>query len=202
MKMKIELKAQRKPNETTSEAMARVTTTPECLSASVLTLCQNIDRAQITEMVGELQRQTAAIHKDDMGRAESMLIAQAHTLDGLFARLAHNALTAERLDVFERYMRLALKAQSQARTTLQTLAELKAPKQVAFVKQANIGNQLQVNNGSSTQARACARKNQNEPNELLEAQHGERLDTRAASTTGRDDSSMEAMADEYWPYQR
>ncbi len=44
-------------------------------------------------------------------------------------------------------MRLALKAQNQTRTTLQTLAELKAPKQIAFVRQANIGNQVQVNNG-------------------------------------------------------
>lgn len=152
MTLKVELKAVLRPNETANEAMARVTTTPECLSASVLTLCQNIDRAQITELAGELERQTAAIHKDDMGRAESMLIAQAHTLDGLFARLANNALTAGHLDVFERYMRLALKAQNQTRATLQTLAELKTPKQVAFVKQTNIGNQLQVNNGSGKPA--------------------------------------------------
>lgn len=197
MKMKMELTAELKPNETTSEAMARVTTTPECLSASVLTLCQNIDRAQITEMVGELERQTAAVHNDDMGRAESMLIAQAHTLDGLFARLASNALTAERLEIFERYMRLALKAQSQARTTLQTLAELKVPKQIAFVKQANIGNQLQVNNGSSTRAPARAGKNKNEQNELLEAQHGERMDTRATHSAGEDDTAMAALDEKH-----
>lgn len=197
MKMKMELTAELKPNETTSEAMARVTTTPECLSASVLTLCQNIDRAQITEMVGELERQTAAVHNDDMGRAESMLIAQAHTLDGLFARLASNALTAERLEIFERYMRLALKAQSQARTTLQTLAELKVPKQIAFVKQANIGNQLQVNNGSNTRARAHAGKNRNEPNELMEAQHGERMDTRATRSAGEDDTAMAALEEQH-----
>jgi hypothetical protein len=190
MKTKIESKAQLQPKETTSEAMAKVSTTPECLSASVLTLCQKLGHVKVTDLVGELKRQTAAVHNDDMQRAESMLIAQAHTLDGLFARLASNALTAERLDVFERYMRLALKA----------LAELKAPKQVAFVKQANIGNQLQVNNGSSTQTLAHAREFQNGPNELLEAQHGERLDTRAASTTSCDDSSMATMEKKLRPH--
>lgn len=31
---------------------------------------------------------------------------------------------------------------NQSRATLQTLAELKTPKQIAFVKQANIDNQV------------------------------------------------------------
>lgn len=48
------------------------------------------------------------------------------------------------MDNMDKFFRLALKAQNQIRATLQTLAELKAPKQVAFVKQANIGNQVQV----------------------------------------------------------
>lgn len=114
-------------HEASDQTMARTVTSPECLSASVLTICQNIDHSLITEMVGELRQQTAAIHVDDMSRAESMLIAQAHTLDGLFARLASNALNSSEMDKLERYMRLALKAQSQARATLQTLGELRRP---------------------------------------------------------------------------
>jgi len=48
------------------------------------------------------------------------------------------------------YLRLALKAQSQARTTVETLAEIKNPRAVAFVRQANIANgPQQVNNGSA-----------------------------------------------------
>ncbi len=171
--------------ETQAQALARTVTNPESLSASVLTICQNIDQTQVNEMVDELKQQSAAIHNNDMSRAESMLIAQAHTLDGLFAKLASHALTSNDLGKFERYMKLALKAQSQSRATLQTLGDVKAPKQIAFVKQANIGNQVQVNNNSTSTARARTRKKQNEPNELLEAHHGERLDTRAASSTGR-----------------
>ena len=188
-KIELDLKVELNRGETTNQAMARTVTSPECLSASVLTICQNIDHARITEMVAELRQQSAAIHANDLSRPESMLIAQAHTLDGLFAKLASKALTVGDLDGMERYMRLALKAQSQSRATLQTLGELKAPKQVAFVQQANIGNQVQVNNeGSSLRPRAS--KHKITPNELLEVEHGERLDTRAAGSAGGADPTM------------
>lgn len=183
---------------TTSQSLARTATSPECLSASVLTICQNIDHSHITEMIDELKQQTAAIHADDLSRAEGMLISQAHTLDGLFARLASKALAAGHLDAMDRYMRLALKAQNQARATLQTLGELKAPKQVAFVKQANIGNQVQVNNGTSKQP-ARTRKSKKAQNEVLEVEHGERLDTRAASSAGGADPAMATVAKEQRP---
>ena len=181
------LQIEQQHKETTDQALARTVTSPEALSASVLTICQNIAPSRINEMVDELRTQTAAVHDDDLTRAESMLMAQAHTLDGLFARLTTSALTSTDLGKLERYMKLALKAQSQTRATLQTLGDLKAPKQVAFVKQANIGNQVQVNNGGSP---SHARKNSKAPNELLEVEHGERLDTRTTGTAGRADSAM------------
>ncbi len=57
----------------------------------MLTACHKLDHAQITELVTELKEQTAAVHTDNMSRPESMLIAQAHALDGLFAKLASRA---------------------------------------------------------------------------------------------------------------
>lgn len=197
--MKMKLQAELKPGEKVDDALARVVTTPECLSASVLTLCQNIDHAQITQMADELHRQTKAVRNDDLSRVEDMLTAQAHTLDGLFAKLTTYALTSKELDKFECYMKLALKAQSQTRATLQTLGELKSPKQIAFVSQANIGNQVQVNNDSKP---SRARKNPKAPNELLEAHHGERLDTRAAGSTGGIDSTMATLETQHRPDQR
>lgn len=152
--MKLNLRAEKHPDESNSQAMARVVTSPECLSASVLTICQNIDHAQVTEMVDELSKQSAAIHNGDMKRTESMLIAQAHTLDGLFATLANKALTDGHVDMLERYMRLALKAQNQSRATLQTLVELKTPKQFAFVKQAVIPPFLTLTRSRGHAARA------------------------------------------------
>ncbi|WP_417775255.1 hypothetical protein [Stutzerimonas xanthomarina] len=186
----------KKPSDPT---IARKATSPEFLSATVLTTCHKLDHAQITELVTELKQQTAAVHTDDMSRPESMLIAQAHALDGLFAKLANRAFSVKSLDVMERYLRLALKAQNQTRTTLQTLAELKAPKQVAFVRQANIGNQVQVNNGTVP---TRAREIQNEPNELLEVTYGERLDTRTASAPSGADTTMETVGAKHRPCER
>jgi hypothetical protein len=70
-----------------------------------------------------------------------MLTAQAHTLDAIFnplARIASSNLNGGSLETVHTVMRLALKAQSQSRSTIKTLAEIKNPSHVAFVKQANI----------------------------------------------------------------
>ena len=53
----------------------------------------------------------------------------------------------EHLNATETYMRLALKAQTQCRSTLETLAEVKYPKAATFVRQQNVAYQQQINNG-------------------------------------------------------
>ncbi|WP_274886841.1 hypothetical protein [Pseudomonas sp. ITEM 17296] len=133
--------------ENEEQANARNYLTPECLNAALLVSSNLLGKTPFPEAVLELGRQTAAINRGDMTRAEDMLVSQAHSLDALFVHLASRALSSKNIGGLESYMRLALKAQNQARATLQTLGELKTPKQVAFVKQANIGNQVQVNNG-------------------------------------------------------
>ena len=193
------LRVEQQHKKTHDPQLVSTVTSPEALSASVLTICRGIEPSYIHDMVDELRKQTAAVHGDDLSRAESMLMAQAHTLDGLFARPIADALTSSAMDKMERYMKLGLKAQNQARATLQTLSELKHPKQVAFVKQANIGNQVQVNNDSNP---TRTRKNKKAPNELLEAEHGERMDTRAASPASRADPAKSPMGAEFRPQKR
>lgn len=99
----------------------------------------------------------------------------------------------EYLDASERYLRLALKAQNQCRSTLETLAAIKNPP-VVFAKQANInqgnGNQ-QVNNSTPAPA-THAGKNINQQNELLEVQHGS--ETVVTQTTGATIGKNPAMA--------
>lgn len=71
----------------------------------------------------------------------------------IFNEIARRAALnmGEHLQATDKYMRLAMKAQGQCRATLQTLGELKNPRQMAFVKQANIANGYQqVNNHSDT----------------------------------------------------
>jgi hypothetical protein len=131
-----------------------------------------------------------------------MLIAQAHTLDAMFNRLIVRATMnqGEYLDAADRYYRLALRAQSLCRATIETLAAVKNPPNLAFVKQANIGQAVQVNNGPKPsnaelldQYAPHARENQNAPNKLLEVTDGERLDVGAATPARRADSELEAV---------
>lgn len=175
-------------DETLEQTMARARVMPENLAAATL-VCTKLVDVPVTDLARELRQQTAAINGGDMTRAENMLLAQAHTLDALFANLTARAMGAKHMDNVEVFLRLAFKAQNQARATLQTLGELKAPKNVSFVKQANIGQNVQVNNGAEP-SRTRARKPKKAQNELLEMEHGERLDTRATSTAGGADPTM------------
>jgi hypothetical protein len=140
-------------------------------------------------LIDELGEQIKAVNEGNMSRPEALLLAQAHTLDALFGRLldAGIANMGEYIGACESYMRLALKAQSQSAQTIRVLNELKNPKNVAFIQQANLSNGHQQVNNTST------RESENQQNELLEAQHGERLDFGAQAATGGDDPEMEAV---------
>jgi hypothetical protein len=139
--------------------------------------------------VAELSDHLAeAMKKDRRGTAteEDMLLAQAHALQAMFVSLARRAVGQQLLPHLETYTRLALKAQSQCRATLETLAALKNPPNLAFVGQANIGQAVQVNNGAAPPAPTLPRagKPESARNELMGARHAQRLDTAATSTTG------------------
>jgi hypothetical protein len=156
----------------------------------------------LMEFARELRDQGRAINRGDLAVPERMLNAQAVALNAMFGELARRAAMnmGEYLGASETYMRLALKAQSQCRATVETLAEMKNPHGVAFVKQANIAHgPQQVNNGGTAPvsspgaAASCARDSKSEPSKLLEHQDGEWLDPRAQSETGRTDTDMAAV---------
>lgn len=149
----------------------------------------------ILELVHELFDQSRAVIAGNMGRPEAILIDQAHTLDAIFNNLARRAATnidghVIAADVF---LKLALRAQSQCRATLETLATLKNPPSIAFVRQANVANgPQQVNNYPASHAHAG--RNDCSPNKLLEQQPNEWVDARTAPTAIETDKTMEAMA--------
>jgi hypothetical protein len=93
----------------------------------------------INALIGELGTQVESIHSGNSEHAEAMLLIQAPTLDELFDNLARRAGRPESMDTVDRYMRLALKAQSQCRAPLETLATAKNPIPAMFVCQQNFG---------------------------------------------------------------
>lgn len=146
---------------------------------SMIQMWNGIDVPSLTDV---LRDQAAAVNRGELNHIEAMLMNQATAMQNLFARLAERGMSCDHAPAFEANLRIALRAQSQCRATLETLAAIKNPP-VVFARQANInhGNQ-QVNNGIPASA-THAEKIINQPNELLEAQHGERMDTGTAGAT-------------------
>ena len=138
------------PGEKESDLLAKVILRPEVHAAHVISAIET--GVDLNALCVEITNQVEAVTKGDMKSVEGMLVSQAYTLNEVFNNLARRAYLnfGQYLDSGERFMRLAMKAQSQCRSTIETLAEMKNPRPVAFVKQANIAHgHQQVNNGSS-----------------------------------------------------
>lgn len=145
--------------------------------------------------VDELIDQAQAVANGNLSGAEVMLATQANTLDLIFNKLVMKAASCDGIHLIQAFMQLALKAQSQCRTTVEALAEIKNPRTPTFVKQQNVAQQQQVNNGVPAPiAHAHGKEKSTTSNELLEAHDGERLDTGAAGAAGGVNSNMEAVA--------
>lgn len=151
----------------------------------------------IVNCFDELMERSREIKRGDLGSVEEMLIGQAASLNAMFLHYAQRSAISEGgLRVQETLIRVALKAQSQCRATLQTLAEIKNPRPVAFVKQANIANgPQQVNNAqdASSPTRARAGKTESTKSELLDVNDGERLDTGAPGAAINADPAMATL---------
>jgi hypothetical protein len=148
----------------------------------------------LTESLTLLQTKTEQVHSGDLSGPEAILVAQAVALDVIFNEMARRAALnmGEHLQATDTYMRLAMRAQGQCRATVQTLGELKNPRQIAFVKQANIASgHQQVNNHTDTCLHTrtggfSTNKLSGEGDELLPH-------ARASRAKGRTNQKMEAL---------
>ena len=116
---------------------------------------------------------------------------QATSLQSLFARLTERAMAHSEIPGFDANMRMALRAQSQCRATLETLAAIKSPP-IIHARQANVTTRPQQANNHA-EAPAHLREKQIPPSKLLETHDGERLDTRTAGAAGRENQDLEAV---------
>ncbi len=144
----------------------------------------------VPSIMDQLRDQGAVVNRGDLSQAEAMLMNQATALQSLFSRLAERSLGCTGLAQFEADMRLALRAQAQCRATLETLSTIKNPP-VIFAKQANVtSGPQQINNGMAT---TRTQENGIEQSKLLEAQHGNYLDTRATGEASGGNQTLEAV---------
>jgi len=168
-------------------------------AVGILSWSKFAGEADLQGLCDDLGEQTVKVQDGDMRPVEGMLYRQAKTLETMFTSLARRAANQDGLKQFQVNLTLALKAQAQCRATLEALAEIKNPRPVQFVKQANMttGPQ-QVNNGyactpSHSGIQSGAGNIQSEQNKLLEADNGNYLDTRAQGTASRVNQTVEAV---------
>jgi len=79
----------------------------------------------LSDCVDVLKAQVDEVSSGNLSAIEARLAAQAVALEAIFNCLAKRAIHAEYTEKVETYLRLGLKAQSQCRTTLETLAAIK-----------------------------------------------------------------------------
>ena len=209
--------AKRNPNafevvedgSTTSQALAKLATTSVLSAVTLKRYSGAGDALEVPDLVIEMRKAGNEVVEGNMGRVERMLANQAMTLDAIFNDMAQRSGRQDTYKGIEVLMRLALKAQAQARSTAEALALLKNP--MPYIKQANMttGPQ-QVNNTyagtpshsgiqsggtfeHSARAQAGAGNFQSAPNKLLEADHGQRLDIGAQAAAGRANQKLETV---------
>ena len=145
------------PGERETAAQARAAVTPTMTAAATAKRYAPVKDVDLTALSAELTRQAAAVQAGDLSRAEEMLSAQAHTLDAIFNQLAARAADAQYLPQLEALLKLALRAQSQARSTWEAVSAIQHPPLAGYINQANIaGGHQQINNGTRAGNRARA----------------------------------------------
>lgn len=157
------------PGKTRERILADVTAQGTLTNAHVMATFAKpvMGELHLAECVSALRAKAGAVNRGDLSSAESMLIEQAAALNAIFAEMARRSAAnmGDYLDATDRYMRLALKAQSQCRATLETLATIKAGPAI-FSRQANIAHgPQQVNNGT------LAKSERTGPVETTQASH-------------------------------
>ncbi len=149
---------------------AALLTSPEFAAFRTMKACETKafgEQIDVPSLMEHLREQAVAVNRGDLSQAEAMLVNQAAALQSLFVRLTERGLGQSQMPNFESLMRLALRAQSQCRATLETLAAIKNPP-VIYAKQLNqtTGPQ-QINNGATASSQARGIKN--EQSKLLDA---------------------------------
>jgi hypothetical protein len=177
-KMTLKLDPDKYPGDSMEEKGAYIALDPSMKAAmTTYRFTSNLTEIDTMALAARMQELTDEACSGELGNIETMLAAQAITLDSIFHRLAVQAHQniGHHSNAVDVYLRLGLKAQNQCRSTIEALASMKSPRQ--YINQTNVANLMQVNNS----------------HEHLEASNGERMDYRAQTASGRDDQELAAL---------
>ena len=131
------LTLEQKGTETGAQTMARKLMEPAFRNAAAASgftakmLGDKIERPGLADYAHHFQLTSEKAAEGDLAMASHILAAHAMTLDSMFTELARRAAMnmGDYINAAERYGRLALKAQSNCRATLEALAKLHQPRE-------------------------------------------------------------------------
>lgn len=162
MKPNNSLTVEQANNETGAQAVARKVLDPgfrHAFSASSFadkSLGNSIEHPGLMDYVDHMLKVGERAEAGDLAMASRLLASQAITLDAMFTELARRTANnmGDYIGAAERYGRLALKAQSNSRATLEALAKLHQPREqtvkhvhVNEGAQAIVADQFHQHNG-------------------------------------------------------
>ena len=182
---------------TTSQSLAALSTRSALTATTYKAFAGGGDALEVTDLMGELRKAGDEVVAGNLSRVEIMLTNQALTLDAIFNHMALRSHKQDTFKVIEVLMRLALKAQAQARSTAEALALLKNPQ--PYIRQANMTTwPQQVNNTyagtpSNSGIQSGAGSFQSGPNKLMKADHGERMVIGAPGAASRVNQAVETV---------
>jgi len=136
MKPNNALNVEQTKDETGAQAMARKLLSPAFKNAAASAgflgkMLGGVEMPGVTDYADDLIVKADKAASGDLAMASRMLATQAVTLDAMFAELARRCAMnmGHYINAAERYGRLALKAQSNCRATLEALAKLHQPRE-------------------------------------------------------------------------
>lgn len=136
MKPNAVLQIAQTPEETGAQALARVMLEPQvraavAASAFASPSLRMPEKPGLGDFIDHVRAIAGKAEAGDLGLASRMLASQAVTLDAMFTEFARRSALnmGEHILAAERYGRLAFKAQSNCRATLDALARLHQPRE-------------------------------------------------------------------------
>ncbi|MFN5540156.1 MAG: hypothetical protein ACK481_08895 [Candidatus Melainabacteria bacterium] len=127
------------------------------------------------DLYHELKNEVSNLLEADLNNLQRRLASQAIVLEKTSNTYLLKMTQSQYINQTEAYSKIALKAQEQARKTLATIAEIKNPKRIAFIKQLQMN---QFNNNVSTEENSKNfTENENELNKIPQLKGGEEYAT-------------------------
>jgi hypothetical protein len=171
--------------EEKGKTFADLLTSPEFASYRVIARMQPSELYQemdVPTLLETLRAHTKAVKDGNADVLEASLVGQSEALQALFVRLTELAMQQDRVSNLSALVKLALRAQSQYRSTVEAVNQIKKP---PAIYQANFTTGTQQINFGQTQ--------------LSGATYELRQDTRASGYAFKNDSPVETMGKVDWP---